>query len=264
MSVFKKLSSRARAVFSRGIIEVSEPEVSSLSGSRIGKLPIELILCLVEAMPPATAASFSLTCRSILQIVGGHYLDKLYGFLIALAKAPKCTNQDRNWKVKDYISPSFNFSETFSSALWTHEPELLTPKFWETDVDDDITIQQHASKKLLLSPKYSALRQCCCYHTEYQIDTKDFGSKGQALVLTWWLDPGEGKDLDDIWKKHVWSEHFENLCHGRMATRFLPGSTKYSLKEVEIAFLNHESKRPSVARTLSKGIARMKRFLESV
>jgi hypothetical protein len=50
----------------------------------------------------------------------------------------------------------------------------------------------------------SGLFQCTYCPTEFQIDVKDFGAVGVALVVTRWLDLGEGRSaLDPSWDRHL-------------------------------------------------------------
>jgi hypothetical protein len=63
----------------------------------------------------------------------------------------------------------------------------------------DCKLSHWSSKSPCL--RCGGLRQCHQCHTEFQIDVKDFGKQGIALVITTWLDLGECRTpLDPKWK----------------------------------------------------------------
>lgn len=62
-------------------------------------------------------------------------------------------------------------------------------------------------------PTCSGLFQCKICPTEFQIDTKDFLKNGVALILTRWLDLGEGRNLSD-------PRYASHISHAYDATRY--------------------------------------------
>lgn len=53
--------------------------------------------------------------------------------------------------------------------------------------------------------KCDGLKQCRYCPTEYQIDQKSFGKRGNVIFITRWLDLGAGSThLDPKWRSHVW------------------------------------------------------------
>mgnify|MGYP001580602516 CR=1 FL=1 len=77
----------------------------------------------------------------------------------------------------------------------------------------------------LRCPTCSGLFQCRICPTEFQINTKDFLRNGVALVLTRWLDLGEGRDLSDPrYASHVY--HGYGSCYRDTPVPFEAGSIR--------------------------------------
>lgn len=57
---------------------IRPPPHASLEHTPFRKLPLELVICISEFLPPPDAASFTLTCRQIRFILGNQYLDRLW------------------------------------------------------------------------------------------------------------------------------------------------------------------------------------------
>ncbi|KFX91272.1 hypothetical protein V490_05999 [Pseudogymnoascus sp. VKM F-3557] len=54
-------------------------------------------------------------------------------------------------------------------------------------------------------PNCTGLTKCEYCPTEFQLDAKNFNGHGVALVITRWLDLGEGRNLQDDWfRSHLW------------------------------------------------------------
>ena len=74
----------------------------------------------------------------------------------------------------------------------------------------------------------SGLHQCHTCPTEFQLDTMDYGYFDRRLILTRWLDLGEGRTPEDPkWKSHIGSRDHstENPIH------FEAGSIKAAIEE---------------------------------
>lgn len=55
--------------------------------------------------------------------------------------------------------------------------------------------------------KSSGLKQCCYCPTEYQVDLQECGPRGVLVVITKWLDLGEGR----TWTDSKWRSHLANM-----------------------------------------------------
>ncbi|KAH9207598.1 hypothetical protein DL95DRAFT_482652 [Leptodontidium sp. 2 PMI_412] len=69
---------RLFVLFQQGIKRFSRyPAVNALENSLLAKLPRELLQQIANDLPIASAASFSLSCRQILHLIGTRYLENL-------------------------------------------------------------------------------------------------------------------------------------------------------------------------------------------
>lgn len=103
------------------------------------------------------------------------------------------------------------------------EVECNRERHWEDGV---MRYEEHNGEHDASCSSCSGLFQCKFCPTEFQIDTKDLGRAGVAIVMRRWLDLGEGRtSLDPKWKSRL-------LLKGRYPTRtpvaFPAGSIKHS------------------------------------
>lgn len=76
----------------------------------------------------------------------------------------------------------------------------------------------------------SGLHQCEICPTEFQLDTKDFGFFGKRLILTRWLDLGDGITREDP----KWTSHVGKDDHSQESPiPFQAGSIKGSCQKVD-------------------------------
>jgi hypothetical protein len=75
----------------------------------------------------------------------------------------------------------------------------------------------------------SSLYQCRYCHAELQINTQDLDERGVVLIITRWMDLGEGLTQEDpLWKSNVFNGSFDNFKNCAPTT---PGSIKAAFEE---------------------------------
>jgi hypothetical protein len=99
----------------------------------------------------------------------------------------------------------------------------------------DVRCKVEHNHHLRRCTKGSGLKQCCHCPTEYQVYLQECGQRGVLVVITKWLDLGEGR----IWTDFKWRSHLANMEAYRTGTADMatylrePSSIRNSFEENE-------------------------------
>lgn len=92
----------------------------------------------------------------------------------------------------------------------------------------------HLNSKEDSCPTCTGLKQCRFCLTEFQIDVKDFGTQGTAIVITRWLDLGIGETPTDP----KWLSHFRYCGRGKKPEEW---RFEFGAGSIKSAFEQHQS-----------------------
>jgi hypothetical protein len=145
--------------------------------------------------------------ESIPRIINGHLILRYQLWLLFPARqeviVPRIKFMD--------VCPHLRFN--CSSSMGIRQKMACRVSHWEN------------SERNLNCPICSGLVQCKTCPTEFQINTKNFPKHGMCLVLTRWMDLGEGRTLSDpTYASHVSHKHDSNYQYVRVP--FEAGSLK--------------------------------------
>jgi hypothetical protein len=151
---------------------------------------------------------YGLDCSEQLSLLTGYSSRPTFGYVYQWESAPRIVNghfllRHQVWlyfplgyevKVPHMIytdvCPHLEFREYFWTSLRLRSSNIKNKMDCRASYWDN----EKLNSKCLTC---SGLFQCKICPTEFQIDVKEFLGKGVALVLTRWLDLGEGRTLSD-------------------------------------------------------------------
>lgn len=101
----------------------------------------------------------------------------------------------------------------------------------------------HEYQQLGIATHSTSTEQCLTCRTEFQIDIKDLGSRGAAVVITIWQDFGEILTPFDLtWKAHFFLYPSGPLFNLRRVPSFPQGSLKDDFEGGHFEFDAHQTK----------------------